>query len=552
MAIPISTPTEVTTSPVDGNTPVDAAEELEILLREHGELEPRSAEITELVDSLRAARRSRTGTQGASEPGASEATRAADAWAEVDLLATFVRPGSLAPAARDRWAQIVIMLPGVLVFAPILITWFGLSRATDAYTRLLSTPAGRQAADGRSFLELWQTGFVGRLSSSLSFGRISVYTVLAIVALIICTALAGHLRHRQGSRADEREQEITGALVRALGRAQRELADHRLASPARFTHELARAAEHLNHLLGRAEESQRQATVLEENSVAAAQQLGAAVAGIADFSAALSRSAKALSVSGDQLRAATDALQEEVTAQGATMVARVEAAGAQTMAHLEAATAESALKLETASAVSAEQLRAAAQAAADRLDASAAVTATETRRAGEAATCALEATTARLATAASSFAAEIRDAVGVSAEGAARISREAVAAVVSDLVEQLTMTSATLAATTARTHATVAELGDHLDGFGSTVTVAAHRIGTAANRIDAATVRLGGSVHAVGAQDAPNGTTSSGETGLEETESGAVQSPATRTPTDDLRTAPPRSAQRPSMDRQEE
>lgn len=77
----------------------------------------------------------------------------------------------------------------VLVFAPIALTWFGLSTATDAYAKLLAV---RPELGDRPFLLLWEQGFMG-------VGNTIVFSVMAaidasLIGLLIILSLAIHVR----------------------------------------------------------------------------------------------------------------------------------------------------------------------------------------------------------------------------------------------------------------------------------------------------------------------------------------------------------------------
>jgi hypothetical protein len=77
----------------------------------------------------------------------------------------------------------------VLVFAPIALTWYGLSTATDAYARLL----GQQPDLGnKPFLLLWEQGFNG-VGNSIVFSTLAGIDASLIGILIVLT-LAIHFR----------------------------------------------------------------------------------------------------------------------------------------------------------------------------------------------------------------------------------------------------------------------------------------------------------------------------------------------------------------------
>ncbi|MFD9124463.1 methyl-accepting chemotaxis protein [Kitasatospora sp. NPDC059571] len=182
-------------------------------------------------------------------------------WAELDLLHAFVRPESV-PAAglpvreARAWALVEVGI-GALVFVPLLVTWFGLMRATSAYQALIGTDASQA---GRPFLQLWQTGFDGRLGGWATFGHVAA-GASAVIALLLVLSLVHGLRRaavaRREAEAARAGEELLAELAPLLTRAQAALHDHRRASPQRFAAELTGAAQTLARLLDEAADTQR-------------------------------------------------------------------------------------------------------------------------------------------------------------------------------------------------------------------------------------------------------------------------------------------------------
>jgi hypothetical protein len=85
------------------------------------------------------------------------------------------------------WAVLEV-IRNVLVFAPIAVTWFGLSIAATAYAELLSA---RPDLVSRPFLLLWQEGFDGRLP--LNFSTLAI-TDASLIGVLIVLSLALHIR----------------------------------------------------------------------------------------------------------------------------------------------------------------------------------------------------------------------------------------------------------------------------------------------------------------------------------------------------------------------
>lgn len=144
-------------------------------------------------------------------------------WAEIDLYAAFLRDDTVQDRARphDRpgWPGSVLeILPSVLIFLPIVVTWFGLYHATLAYRQSRGDPA----LANKSFLEQWQSGFAGRLPGWLYFDRIALWT-LAGVGVLVVVSVAREVVRRRADRRAERERAADArdgaALMRELAAA---------------------------------------------------------------------------------------------------------------------------------------------------------------------------------------------------------------------------------------------------------------------------------------------------------------------------------------------
>jgi hypothetical protein len=111
---------------------------------------------------------------------------------EARAYAAAIDPRATAEAITARRSPIWGILEAarnVLVFAPIAVTWFGLSTATDAYAQLL---AQRPEFNDRPFLLLWEQGFHG-------VGRSIVFSTLAgidatLIAILIVLSIAINFR----------------------------------------------------------------------------------------------------------------------------------------------------------------------------------------------------------------------------------------------------------------------------------------------------------------------------------------------------------------------
>lgn len=265
------------------------------------ELAPCSRELRRLASALDAT-------------GPSHGSSDLDSWSELNLIGAFARPDSVrASTVREPWWRHALDLaPSVLVFVPILITWAGISAATSAYGRLLKT-GDRSTYEGRSFLDLWQTGFGGHLWSIVTFGHLAAYTVTSIVVLIAAVVAGSYLRRSAEAAVAERDDAVMRDLVSVLRRAQLVLGRWRLAAPGRFAEELSQAAILMRQLMYQAEVTQRGASELAERNVRAAAQLDASARQLATATTGLQGTGEAVRSATGTLETTTSTLRDEVS-----------------------------------------------------------------------------------------------------------------------------------------------------------------------------------------------------------------------------------------------
>ena len=135
--------------------------------------------------------------------------------AAVDAHAT----AEVITARRSPIWGILEVARNVLVFAPIAVTWFGLSTATDAYAKLLAQQPNLM---GRPFLLLWQESFHG-VGNVVSFSTLAAIDA-ALIGLLIALSLAIHVRSdfrdaRTRAATLVKESQIRATLAHATGMA---------------------------------------------------------------------------------------------------------------------------------------------------------------------------------------------------------------------------------------------------------------------------------------------------------------------------------------------
>jgi hypothetical protein len=280
---------------------------------------------------------------------------ATDGWSDFDLVGTFAREesfrGDLENSSRTsvststrsiydrlgipyrRLLTVLEVLQGIFVFVPLLITWTGLQQAAGGYHRMLEDPATAAAARAGNFLELWQTGFGGKLPAPLKFEWVALYTLCAIVLLIAVTVITADLRRREDQREDEEEHRqaserdaVSQQLLAALTRAQLIINRDRLATPARFATELSTSARSLGALMGQAEKTHRATVGLAERYDQTAQQLTQAITALREATENMSAGASGVQHAANVMDASGQQLREEVRSQVLSAAKRLETA----------------------------------------------------------------------------------------------------------------------------------------------------------------------------------------------------------------------------------
>lgn len=183
-------------------------------------------------------------------------------WADLDLVGTFARSDLIREPEGDGQHKLDLLnsVLSVLVFLPVIVTWFGLVVATEAYRRMISAPNGTEKVAGRSFLQLWQQGFDGALPVFFSFGWMAIFTLILLGAIIVITLYTSQRSQRLArTRRADRELLLDG-LVPLLIQAQLLASESRLSSPVRFAAELSRSGRELGELIERTVRSQEEAS----------------------------------------------------------------------------------------------------------------------------------------------------------------------------------------------------------------------------------------------------------------------------------------------------
>lgn len=114
-------------------------------------------------------------------------------------------------------------LRNLLIFLPLVLTWYGISQAVNSYSVFVNAITNDPHADKTQltlpFLYLWQQGFGGHLPSWLVLSKLAFYDFVLLFLLVALTAIVNVRSHLRTSRKDQEaellQEELTDALADA-------------------------------------------------------------------------------------------------------------------------------------------------------------------------------------------------------------------------------------------------------------------------------------------------------------------------------------------------
>ena len=133
---------------------------------------------------------------------------------EARAYAQVVDPRTAADLLENKTGRIwgvLELLRNVLVFAPIAVTWYGLSVATEAYADLL---AQRPDLVSQPFLALWQGAF-GGAPGVFTFSQLA-FVDAALIALLIVLSMGVHFRSDVADPATRTRVLLRESRIRTL------------------------------------------------------------------------------------------------------------------------------------------------------------------------------------------------------------------------------------------------------------------------------------------------------------------------------------------------
>lgn len=138
---------------------------------------------------------------------------------------------------ETRIIELADKIRNVLVLVPILLTWYALAEASQAYAQYL---AENPEEAGQPFLLLWQQGFGGELAAySPTFATVALLDAGIILVIILLTLYAHGRREDQEDRVAEISSEFYVTFDNTLAEAGVMLARDRAAQPSQLASNVA-------------------------------------------------------------------------------------------------------------------------------------------------------------------------------------------------------------------------------------------------------------------------------------------------------------------------
>ncbi len=190
-----------------------------------------SSSVVDLLERL--AQRVRQSDPGGSErllqlSGAVKNNTNANVWNYTDVHA-MIAPDSIVESYRndlhttqpDRMVAILEGVRNTFIFAPIIVTWLGISQATNAYNSYIHDALLKRdsATYSLPFLYLWQQQFGNRLPSYWTLSSIALADVFLLSLILGLTLIAFILSNRNSTRMDREARELRADLNQAIAGA---------------------------------------------------------------------------------------------------------------------------------------------------------------------------------------------------------------------------------------------------------------------------------------------------------------------------------------------
>lgn len=123
--------------------------------------------------------------------------------------------------------RILDWVRNLLIFAPVALTWLGISKAVEAYSLYIAAAKSDPHIDSAHlaqivqtpFLYLWQQGFDGYLASAFTLSSLALTDFALLAAMLLLTGFVNFRTHLRSSQKEQEAEMIQEELSDALADA---------------------------------------------------------------------------------------------------------------------------------------------------------------------------------------------------------------------------------------------------------------------------------------------------------------------------------------------
>ena len=157
---------------------------------------------------------------------------------------------------REDLNRMLSVARNMLVFLPVAITWFAVSKATSAFSLYTS----KNSISVVNFLEFWQNGY-GVLAKEWTIGRVALFDFLLIVLVILLTLVTSYLGNKNQIDRQKELEKIDAERTSLALDISSYLFDKQTVTPLSMNQNLATA---LSKLLNATESLDKSTSTLEK------------------------------------------------------------------------------------------------------------------------------------------------------------------------------------------------------------------------------------------------------------------------------------------------
>ena len=157
---------------------------------------------------------------------------------------------------REDLNRMLAVARNMLVFLPVAITWFAVSKATSAFSLYTS----KNSVSVVNFLEFWQNGY-GVLAKEWTIGRVALLDFLLIVLVILLTLVTSYLGNKNLINRQKEIEKIDAERTSIAIDISSYLFDKQTVTPLSMNQNLATA---LSKLLNATESLDKSTSILEK------------------------------------------------------------------------------------------------------------------------------------------------------------------------------------------------------------------------------------------------------------------------------------------------